>query len=359
MKYQYWLANIEGLGSRTILQLGNVCGSAEEIFFLKKEQLEKTGVLKEKVIKNIIASKNKWDLAVEYAKLGQRGISFYTWENPDFPENLKNICDAPYCIYVKGKMPDMKKRRVAIVGARMCSEYGREIATHLGKRLAECGAQVISGMARGIDSCGHIGALQGKGETFAVLGNGVEICYPPANRQLYADILDHGGLISEYHPLQEPLARLFPSRNRIISALSDMVILVEAKERSGSLITADFALEQGKDIFAIPGRITDSLSKGCNNLIYQGAGMIANIEDFLKDLEFCTINYEFQDDFKKLLLEKDESLVYSCLDLRPKNMEVILKKTSLEPAVLADILQRLVRKEFITETFKNYYIRKI
>ena len=225
--------------------------------------------------------------------------------------------------------------------------------------MAECGAQVISGMARGIDSCGHIGALQGKGETFAVLGNGVEICYPPANRQLYADILDHGGLISEYHPLQEPLARLFPSRNRIISALSDMVILVEAKERSGSLITADFALEQGKDIFAIPGRITDSLSKGCNNLIYQGAGMIANIEDFLKDLEFCTINYEFQDDFKKLLLEKDESLVYSCLDLRPKNMEVILKKTSLEPAVLADILQRLVRKEFITETFKNYYIRKI
>ena len=138
-----------------------------------------------------------------------------------------------------------------------------------------------------------------------------------------------------------------------------MVVIVEAKERSGSLITADFALEQGKDIYAVPGRVTDSLSMGCNNLIRQGAGIINSVEDFVKDLELYTCIDTTQENFNKLLLEKDESLVYACLSLRPKSMEELLKKTGFAMPQMADILQRLIQKDFITESFKNYYIRKI
>ena len=224
---------------------------------------------------------------------------------------------------------------------------------------ALCGAEVLSGMARGIDAYGHIGALKAGGNTYAVLGCGVNICYPRTNQKLYEDILSHGGIISEYPPETEPIAQLFPARNRIISALSDVVVIVEAKERSGSLITADFALEQGKDIYAVPGRVTDSLSMGCNNLIRQGAGIINSVEDFVKDLELYACNDTTQENFNKLLLEKDESLVYACLSLRPKSMEELLKKTGFARPQIADILQRLIQKDFITESFKNYYIRKI
>ena len=214
-------------------------------------------------------------------------------------------------------------------------------------------------MARGIDAYGHIGALKAGGDTFAVLGCGVNVCYPRTNQKLYESILAQGGIISEYPPDTEPIAQLFPARNRIISALSDVVVVVEAKERSGSLITADFALEQGKDIYAVPGRSTDALSQGCNNLIRQGAGILNSVEDFAKDRELCMKVDAVQENFNKLLLEKDESLVYACLSLRPKSMEDLLKKTGFPMPQLADILQRLIQKDFITESFKNYYIRKI
>ena len=276
-----------------------------------------------------------------------------------YPEQLRNIVDAPYSLYVKGKLPDFSKKRVAIVGARMCSDYGKTMAERIAEKLACCGAEVISGMARGIDAYGHIGALKAGGDTFAVLGCGVNVCYPRTNQKLYESILAQGGIISEYPPDTEPIAQLFPARNRIISAFSDVVVVVEAKERSGSLITADFALEQGKDIYAVPGRSTDALSQGCNNLIRQGAGILNSVEDFAKDLELCMKVDAVQESFNKLLLEKDESLVYACLSLRPKSMEDLLKKTGFPMPQLADILQRLIQKDFITESFKNYYIRKI
>ena len=331
MKYQYWLSNIPGVGCKTIHRLLGQAGSAEEIYFLKKEQLEKLSGLSDRQVHAITDRKKNWDLEEKYAALGENGISFLSCEMESYPKQLRNIVDAPYSLYIKGKMPDFSKRRVAVVGARMCSEYGKAMAEQIGEKLALCGAEVLSGMARGIDAYGHIGAL----------------------------ILSHGGIISEYPPETEPIAQLFPARNRIISALSDVVVIVEAKERSGSLITADFALEQGKDIYAVPGRVTDSLSMGCNNLIRQGAGIINSVEDFVKDVELYTCIDTTQENFNKLLLEKDESLVYACLSLRPKSMEELLKKTGFAMPQMADILQRLIQKDFITESFKNYYIRKI
>lgn len=359
MKYQYWLSNIPGVGCKTIHRLLGQAGSAEEIYFLKKEQLEKLAGLSDRQVLAITERKMDWDLEEKYAKLGENGTTFLSYEMDSYPEQLRNIVDAPYSLYVKGKLPDFSKKRVAIVGARMCSDYGKTMAERIAEKLACCGAEVISGMARGIDAYGHIGALKAGGDTFAVLGCGVNVCYPRTNQKLYESILTQGGIISEYPPDTEPIAQLFPARNRIISALSDVVVVVEAKERSGSLITADFALEQGKDIYAVPGRSTDALSQGCNNLIRQGAGILNSVEDFAKDLELCMKVDAVQENFNKLLLEKDESLVYACLSLRPKSMEDLLKKTGFPMPQLADILQRLIQKDFITESFKNYYIRKI
>lgn len=359
MKYQYWLSNIPGVGSLTIQKLLAQAGSAEEIYFLKKEQLEKLQGLSDRQLQAICQRKENWDLEERYEQLMAQGITFLSLEMDNYPEVLRHIATPPYSLYVKGRLPDFSRKRVAIVGARRCSDYGRVFAGRIGKALAENGVDVISGMARGIDSYGHEGALQGDGRTFAVLGCGVNLCYPKSGEKLFAKILEKGGILSEYPPDTQPLAQLFPARNRIISALSDAVVVVEAKARSGSLITADFALEQGKDVYAVPGRITDELSLGCNNLIRQGAGILNSVEELLSDLGIRQQETFEQENFNKLLLEKDESMVYACLSLRPKSMESLLKETGFAMPQMADVLQRLMQKEFIIEKFKNYYIRKI
>ena len=215
MKYQYWLSNIPGVGCKTIHRLLGQAGSAEEIYFLKKEQLEKISGLSDRQVHAITDRKKNWDLEEKYAALGENGISFLSCEMESYPKQLRNIVDAPYSLYIKGKMPDFSKRRVAVVGARMCSEYGKKMAEQIGEKLALCGAEVLSGMARGIDAYGHIGALKAGGNTYAVLGCGVNVCYPRTNQKLYENILSHGGIISEYPPETEPIAQLFPARNQI------------------------------------------------------------------------------------------------------------------------------------------------
>lgn len=363
MQYQYWLSNIEGIGSVTIGKLLNYVETAEELYFLSKEQLkqiEEVGIAERE---RILRSKQRWDLDGEWEKFKELGISFVSREMDCFPDKLRCIHNPPYSIYFKGNLPDGHKKTVAIVGARRCSEYGRSMAEKLGEALAKHQIPVISGMAKGVDSYAHIGALRGKGSTYAVLGCGVEVCYPASNRQLYREILDSGGILSEYPPKMEPKPQLFPTRNRIISALSDTIVLVEAKERSGSLITADFALEQGKDIFAFPGRATDELSFGCNALIRQGAGIVTSIDSFLADIGILGHN-EWQQEslfekFPNLLLEKEESMVYSCLDLRPRSLEEISFRTGYQTQYLTGLIQRMLDKGILKETFRNYYIRSI
>lgn len=358
MNYMYWLANVQGIGNRTKWRLFAQTGSAEELYFLPEEQLKMLDGMDEKILQAILKGR-KQDMEEAYLRMCEKGITFLSMEDPAYPQKLKQIPDPPLGLYVKGRLPSQEQKTVAIVGARMCSEYGRAVAKELGKRLAAMDVCIVSGMARGIDAAGHTGALEASGMTCAVLGCGVDVCYPSSHRKLYGDILEKGSIVSEYPPETQPLPALFPQRNRIISGMSDVVVVVEAKERSGSLITADQALEQGKDIYAVPGRIFDPLSAGCNNLIRQGAGMISNVEEFLKELDLCRLVNGTQEIFEKLLLEKEESLVYSCVDLRPKNVEELLQKTRLDMPRMAQILASLVQKGFITETFKNCYIRRI
>lgn len=202
----------------------------------------------------------------------------------EYPERLREIPRPPKELYVLGELPDERRPTVAVIGARDCSEYGRHVASVLGAALGRSGVQVVSGMARGIDGIGQKAALDAGGKAYAVLGSGVDVCYPAQNRPLYDKLRTGGGILSEYPPGTPPLPGYFPARNRIVSGLADAVVVVEAREKSGTLITVDMALEQGREVYVVPGRVTDPLSKGCNRLMKLGAGILLNTEELVEEV---------------------------------------------------------------------------
>ncbi len=282
LPYLYWLYSIDGFGRKTILVLETLLGSAKTIYHLPENDLK--WLLNERQLRDFTGSRKRWDISGEYQKLKEKGIRFYPYAHPDYPATLRKIPDPPAAIYVRGRLPDPARRTVAVIGTRKCSGYGSTMAGQLGKALAQAQIQVVSGMARGIDGIGQRAVVEAGGRTFAVLGCGVDVSYPPENRRLYDRIMERGGILSEYTPGTMPKAQLFPPRNRLISGLSEAVIVVEAREKSGTMITVDMALEQGKDVYAIPGRLVDGLSGGCNRLIKQGAGVILSAEEFIWEL---------------------------------------------------------------------------
>ena len=274
-----------------------------------------------------------------------------------YPKRLLVYENMPQTIYVKGKLPLETGKTVAIVGARVCSHYGAYQAYRFAKELAQQGVQIISGLAKGIDANAHKGALDAGGNTYAVLGCGVDICYPKQNQRLYEEIIKKGGVLSEFENQTLPFAGNFPRRNRIISGLADLVLVVEAKKKSGSLITANYALEQGKTVFAVPGRVDDALSEGCNRLISDGAGVAYSVEPLLEELK---IPRGFPEDFReknKIGLASQEEMVYSCLDLHPKNLEDIVREIPLSAREITGLLLKLELKGLIEEPVKNYYAR--
>lgn len=276
-----------------------------------------------------------------------------------FPEKLRNYPDMPKELYCRGALPDPGKPSIAIVGARACSSYGRVQAFRYARTLSEAGVQVISGLAYGIDAESHRGALEGQTPTFAVLGCGVDICYPNRNRKLYEQILwQQGGIISEYAPGTPAVAWHFPARNRIISALADVLLVVEARDHSGSLITARYALDQGKSVYALPGAVSDELSLGCHKLIYDGAGIAYSPEILLYEWGILNKNDKKQKEKRKLGLASDLNMVYSCLDLRPKNPDFIVRKTGYPAWKVNNLLLELQLMGLIRETGRHYYVRQ-
>ena len=212
-------------------------------------------------------------------------VVYYDRRQPGYPPGLLKLERMPAGLYVAGRLPDPARKSVAIVGARACSDYGRRETARFARALAEHGVQIISGLAYGIDAWAHRGALEAGGNTFAVLGSGADVCYPRANYSLYRRMIrEGGGVLSEFEPGTQPVPWHFPIRNRIISGLSDLVLVVEARKKSGALITADYALEQGKSVYAVPGRLDDPLSEGCNRLIAQGAAPACEPEQLLEEM---------------------------------------------------------------------------
>lgn len=281
--FSHWLCNIEGIGRGRYRKLLQEAGSAEAVFAMEESRLAR--LLPAAQLAALLSSRKRADVEEEYRLLVRRGINCYPASDPLFPRRLLDIPDPPEVIYSSGRLPEESSPSVAVIGARICSEYGRYAARKFAGILAASGVNIISGLARGIDGISQEAAMDNGGYTCAVMGCGVDICYPAQNRSVYERVREQGGILSESPPGTLPRAGLFPQRNRIISGLADLVLVVEARERSGTLITVDMALEQGREVAVIPGRITDSLSSGCNRLLSQGAAPALKPEDILELLE--------------------------------------------------------------------------
>jgi len=362
--YEYWWASQEKNYHKPLKQIAQAAGGAKELFFMDKEHLAKINGITENYAEQLVYRRNNWKLYEEYTKCINSGIRFIPYYHEKYPKRLIKTAGCPYAIFVKGDLPSDDIPSVAIIGARDCSEYGRYLADKFGKELAESGVQIISGMAYGIDGLAQMAALNANGRSFGVLGCGVNHCYPKSNVKLYNRLSIQGGLISEYGLYTMPQSHLFPPRNRIISALSDVIIVIEARIKSGTSITVDMALEQGKEIGVVPGRITDSLSEGCNQLFRQGATPITCVEDILYLLESVTganlIKNKPVKDNKKAIIEslsQDERKIYDCIDSNLKNVNWITEESGLPPQIVICSLMTLVENQLICEVSKGYYCK--
>lgn len=276
-------------------------------------------------------------------------IKFILYNEYDYPAPLKDIYNPPAGLFIKGQMPD-NKNSIAIVGARKASDYGKAVAYKIAYELAGRGIAIISGMARGIDSCGHRGAMDGRGLTVGVMGSGLKNIYPKENKLLAEEISKNGCVITEYVPDEMPMPYNFPERNRIISGLAKYVLVVEAGERSGSLITANLALEQGKDVFAVPGNIFSFNSTGTNKLIKDGAKPITCTDDVLEEFNL------FQNKNRINTTDEMEITILNLLKSGGMNIEHILQSSNLDSNFVLTTLSRLECKGIIKRVYGNYYI---
>lgn len=285
IKYWIWFSRIEKLSVIKKELLLKKFKTPQNIWSLKKQELATITELDENDVKQILEMKYRENLDKYQNYIEKNKIQIITICDTNYPEQLKNIYDKPIVLYALGNTDILHKTGVAIVGCRDCSEYGKKTALKIGYELAKKDLCIISGLAKGIDKYSHIGALEAGGSTIGVIGCGLDYIYPYENKNLYERIIKNNGLIiTEYIVGTKPNKINFPARNRIISGLSKGVIVVEAKEKSGSLITADFALEQGKEVFAIPGNIDNLNSKGTNELIKQGAIIATDCRDIIETL---------------------------------------------------------------------------
>lgn len=289
-----------------------------------------------------------------------------SFNDADYPRNLKYIYDPPQSIYIKGEITPEDNIAIAVVGSRYASYYGLRNAEHFSFELAARGITIISGLARGVDSAAHRGALKAKGRTIAVLGSGLKVIYPPENRKLAEEITRNGAVISEF-PLDTPPHRQnFPRRNRIISGLSLGVLVVEAAKRSGALITAYLALEQGREVFALPGRIDSFTSQGTNDLIKQGAKLVETIEDIVEELEPFqpspnkseqTRLNETDAQMLKPRMSPQEEQVYSCLSGEPIHIDMVMQEVTLSYGKLLTSLLKLEHKRLARELPGKMFVR--
>ena len=284
IEYWIWLSRIEGLNPKYLNELLEKYDNPKIIWDKTKEELLEDGI-KQKYVDEITNVKYKQNLDKYLQYMDANNIDIITIKDKDYPDKLKVIYDPPVVIYIKGNKNILNQKAISIVGSRICTKYGENISKKLAYNLSLNNINIISGLARGIDSFAHKGSLAGKGKTIAVVGCGLDRVYPKENILLFNDIIKNdGAIISEYIIGTRPFAKNFPKRNRIISALSDGLVVVEAKEKSGTLITVDFALEQGKNIYAVPGNVDNVTAYGTNDLIKQGAKVVTKVQDILEDL---------------------------------------------------------------------------
>ena len=368
--YWCWFMNIKGLGPRGRRKLMDRFSHPSVIYETPLKDL--SDLLTESQIISLDSSREPLLTESYLHRLKTEGISFVHWESDRYPARFRDLYDPPYGFYLKGKLPDPSRPAVAVVGSRNPSPYGRKMASGYASELASRGIVIVSGMAAGIDSEAHRAALEASGETLGILGGGIDSMYPRDNWDLYLKMYRQGGIMSEYPMGVANKAGLFPMRNRLISGISDAILVVEAAEKSGSLITADQGMEQGKDIYAIPGRVTDLMSRGCNHLIAQGAQVAESPDVLIRDLLDLLSGRESSDlekgscpsergfNGRDLPRTSDEQKILDVLDeIDPVSFDHILSRTGMDLTKLQHLLVELEMKAFVTQTRQNMYIRKI
>jgi len=371
--------NIDEISKKILyLMAGFNIKQSEIIEIYKKNNFNIAGTLNSETFKNKSAQLQLGnDKIIDFdnmiAYLGKNNINVLNISGKFYPKLLKEIFYPPPVLFYKGNQILKSDYLLAIVGTRKCSAYGKDVARYISRQLSKIGITIVSGMASGIDYWAQKAALEEKGSSIGILGCGIDIIYPPENKDLYNQLLDTGSLLSEFFPGTPPLKSNFPARNRIISGMSMGVVVIEAGIKSGALITGEFALNQNREVFAIPGSIFNSESQGCHKLIKNGAKLVENIDDILEEISQYyknVISCDFQnespaDNFKqkekidilvKTLNEK-QKIVFDCLGCLPKSLEKIVCETKFKVNDLLQIISELEIKELVKEKNSNAFTR--
>ncbi len=345
----FTLKSAPGIGNHLFKRLIHRFKSPECVINASYEDLLQVEGLNHRLASAIKQHKPSDSIKTEIDRAVKKGYTLVTMTDPDYPPLLREIPDPPPFLYVCGRL-DQTKRTISVVGSRNATSYGIVTTKRLSKHLAEKNFTVVSGMARGIDTAAHIGALLGRGKTIAVLGSGLDRIYPAENRKLFEEIAQNGAVISEFPIKTEPEAHNFPTRNRIISGISLGTVIVEATKKSGSLITARLAAEQNREVFAIPGNIHSFKSVGTHNLIKQGAKLVEHAQDILEELPF-EMHDEGQSPVRKkqVLLSTDETSVFQALEPYPIHIDDLVRKIGIDAGKLSSILLNLELKGVVEQ----------
>jgi DNA processing protein len=353
---KYWVGFniVRGIGPAKVQALLDHFGDLRLAWGAIGDELRAAG-LDSRAIESFLSTRATLDLDAEMARLQKAGVSLVTWASPDYPERLRHVYHPPPVLYLRGELKPTDEWAVAVVGTRRASAYGREAARHIAGELTRAGVTVISGLARGIDSVAHRAALEAGGRTVAVLGNGVDVVYPAENRRLMQRIVEGGAVISEYALGTPPDAGNFPPRNRVISGLSLGVVVVEAGERSGALITADYAAEQGREVFAVPGNMFNRNSIGCNRLIQQGAKLVLSVEDVLEELNLTMVAQQLE--LQAVVPENEtESLLLDYLSREPTHVDEIVRQSDLSASEVSSTLALMELKGMVRQVGGMNYV---
>lgn len=353
----YWIAfnRVSGIGPARLATLLELCGSIEQAWSAPI-QVMRDARIDRSTIESLLEARRTIRPQTELQRVLDAGVTVLTWDDPEYPPALRTIDRSPPVLFVRGSILPQDELAVAIVGTRHASTYGREVAHTISSKLAERGITIVSGLALGVDAVAHRAALQAGGRTFAVLGSGVDQLYPWTNRQLGEDAIRSGAVISEYPLGAKPEARNFPPRNRIVSALSRAVVIVEAGERSGALITAEFAAEQGRELYAVPGNILNAGSVGCNNLIRQGANPLLSVDDLLEQLNIGRAVAQ-RDARTSIPTEPDEASLLSHLTFEPRHMDEIVRSSGMTSSTVGGLLAIMELKGLVRQPSPMHFVK--
>ncbi len=344
---------MEGLGPIKVRALIDFLGSPQAVFEVDGDQLLRVRGIGDKLRCSILEQRERLDPAAETEKAAGLGVRIITPQDAEYPDALKAIPDPPLALYVRGSLLSADDHALGIVGSRKATHYGLNVADRMAYQLAQTGFTIVSGLARGIDTAAHEGALKAKGRTIAVLGAAIDQLYPPENAELADAIAEHGAVLSEYPLGRQADRQTFPYRNRIISGLSMGVLVVEAGFKSGSLHTADAALEQGRSVFAVPGRIDHPAAKGTNCLIKNGAKLVDNVGDILEEFELLIPSGELAEPEKQpsarpeVPLGEDEKKLVEALWPGGLDVDTLAREAGMTSAQISGVLLGLEMKRVI------------